>query len=46
MPIPSEEGAAIVVRSGQLEKRNCEIVNRASASEDVYFGLVWPAVAY
>jgi hypothetical protein len=24
MPIPSEEGAAIVVRSGQLEKRKCE----------------------
>ena len=41
MPIPSAEGAAIVVRStGNNWKR--ESLNRARDS--LHFGLVWPAV--
>jgi hypothetical protein len=39
MPIPSEEGIAIVVRSGQLEKRS---VNGAKASESVHLTLAHP----
>jgi hypothetical protein len=39
MPIPSEEGIAIVVRSGQLEKRS---VNGAKASESVHLTLAYP----
>jgi hypothetical protein len=45
MPIPSEEGAAIVFRSGQVNWER-ESVKRARKQARTFdFGLVWPAVA-